>query len=446
VIPRPRTASLLLFVLVLLAYSQILGGSFQYDDFNVIVADSSVHSLGAWAAGLGGLRPLLKLTYALNWRLDQAPAGFLVVNFILHLLNTWLVHWLLRWVGNRGGLGSRQAAIAAFGGALLFALHPLQVEAVAYASGRSSSLAAALVLASVVAYLHGRDRLQWLWTDLISPGFFLLALATKETALALPLALTLLECCGPDGWRRPVRGPRVHWLLAATGAAALVLHPGYRKLLAFSFDLRGPGDQLRCALEGLGYLFGKLLWPSGLNIDPPLAMPGSWSLPLAGTALGVVGLLSAGLWALRRQPWLAFGLLWGLVFLLPTQGPVPRLDLANDRHLYLSLAGFAFVFAALLSFWPERSGISALAATSLALGLVTVAGVRDYRDEATLWRSSLNVAPQNPRAWNNLGVALHECGEFKSAALAFQEALRLRPGYRLARTNLESMEHASPRR
>lgn len=439
-----RRAALLVVLAAALAYARVLGGGFQYDDFHVIVDDPGVHSLSAWAAGLGGLRPLLKLSYALNWLAGPAPAGFLAVNLALHLGNAWMVHRLLLGVGAWTGLEDRRAAFAAFAGALLFALHPVQSEAVAYISGRSSSLSAALVLGSVLAYLRGRAADRLAWTNLLSPGLFVLAVLAKETALALPLALTLLEACGRTGRRRPFAGPGVHWSLAGAAVLALVLHPGYHRFLAGSLGLRGWAEQLRGSVEGCAYLFGKLLRPVGLNLDPPLVIPPAWDSRLAGWGLLLAGLALAGPWALRRRPWLVFGLLWGLLWLLPTQGPVPRLDLANERHLYLSLAGFGFAMGLGLAGLPARAGGALLGAAALALAVPTFRRVLDYRDEVTMWRSSLAVAPANPRAWNNLGVALHGRGDGEGATRAFSEALRLRPRYRQAEENLRAVRPGRP--
>ena len=422
-----------------LAYVRVAVGGFQYDDFLVIVDAPGVHSLAAWAAGLGGLRPLLKLSYALNWIASPAPAGFLAVNLALHLVNAWLVHRLLLAAGAWTGMDERRAAFAALAGALLFALHPVQTEAVAYISGRSSSLSATLALASALLYLRGRATDRFGWTKVLSPALFVLAVLGKETALALPLALTLLEACGPAGRRRPFAGPWVHWGVTALAAGALALHPGYHRFLAASLGLRGLGTQLRGSLEGCAYLFGKLLWPTGLNLDPPLAVPPAWDLRLAAWALLLAGLALLGGWALRRRPWLAFGLLWGLLWLLPTQGPVPRLDLANERHLYLALAGFAFVLGAGLAKLPARAGGALLAAAALVLAVLTHRRVQDYRDEVTMWRASLAIAPANPRVWNNLGVALHGRGDGAGAVQAFEQALRLRPGYRQAEENLAAV-------
>lgn len=435
---EPRRASLLLLFLSLLAYGAILNGSFQFDDFNVIVDEARVHSLGAWLQGAAGLRPLLKLSYTLNWIAGAGAAGFLAVNLALHLANTWMVHRILLRAFSAAGL--LEGAGAAFLGGLAFALHPMQVESVAYITGRSVSLSTALVLGSALAYLGARDGAGRAARLSLSSALFALALLVKETALVLPGILALLELGRRDGPRRPFRGPWPHWLMAAGAMAVLAVHPGYRRLAAYSFALRGPGEQARAALEGLRYLAGTLVWPLHLNLDPPLKAPPDWSSGLLLFGAGWALLAVAGVLALRRRPWLGVGLLWGMLGLLPTQGVIPRLDLANERHIYLALVGFGMALGGGLAALPPRAAGLAGVALALALGGRTYLRVGDYRDETAMWTSSLAAAPQNPRAWNNLGVARWHARDVPGARQAFQEALRLDPRYGLAQANLERAE------
>src|SRR5688572_1298014 len=133
-------------LVVALVWWPALPASFQFDDWNVIVNNSRVHSLAAWWQSMPGIRPLLKLTYALNASLALEPFGFRLINVCIHALNASLVWWLLRERGMRSGLLPADAQRAALLSALVFALHPVQTEAVTYISGRSSSLAACFCL------------------------------------------------------------------------------------------------------------------------------------------------------------------------------------------------------------------------------------------------------------------------------------------------------------
>ena len=116
--------------LVALAYANSFAGIPQYDDWNVIVRDPRVQSLSAWLASMPGIRPLLKFSYALNHALGGGVAGFRALNVAVHALNAALVLRVLAGSGRRFGLPSTQAAFAALVGAAVFALHPVQTEAV----------------------------------------------------------------------------------------------------------------------------------------------------------------------------------------------------------------------------------------------------------------------------------------------------------------------------
>ncbi len=449
---RPWMAPTLVGLAVLGAYLNAFAGAFQFDDYNVIVDNAGVHGWTAWRAGLSGIRPLLKATYTLNWSLSPGPLGFHVLNLIIHGTNAILVFALLRRLLARGPREARTPAATACAlfAALLFALHPLQTEAVTYISGRSSSLMALFYLSSLWAYVVGRERNALIWITGISPGLFLLALLTKETALTLPFALVLWEATDPapdGGWLRWVRGPKVHLGLLLLFAVFLSLHGGYGRLLSGYLHTRSVGDNLLTQLSAVAYLVSKWIWPRGLNIDPHLPTLHAWTGPLALTAALLGAILLLGVHQLRRRPWLAFGLLWCLLHLLPTNSLVPRPDVVNERQFYLASAGLALVLVVGVEQAIARGALARwtpLAWSALALGLLGLTALRnrDYRTERTLWERSVQVEPGNPRAHNNLGCALAYAGHPGQARRAFEAALRLDPTYARARANLAKVAWA----
>ncbi|MBS1108604.1 MAG: hypothetical protein H6Q88_596, partial [Anaeromyxobacteraceae bacterium] len=152
-----RAEAVVLLVAVAAAWATSLAGTFQFDDWNVIVNEPRVASLGAWWGSMPGIRPLLKLSFAMNQASGLGLAGFHAVNLAVHAASALLVLVLLRGVVERVQASRPDSGAAPLLGALLFALHPVQVEAVTYVSGRSSSLAGMLALGSVVTWLAGRD-------------------------------------------------------------------------------------------------------------------------------------------------------------------------------------------------------------------------------------------------------------------------------------------------
>jgi tetratricopeptide (TPR) repeat protein len=404
--------ALLVAGLAAAAYLPSLAGVFHFDDYNVIVHYPTVHS---WDALLeragGGVRPLLKASYTLNWTLGF---GFSLFNIVVHALNAALLFL----VGDRLFRDRRAAWIAA----LLFALHPAATEAVTYISGRSSSLMALFYLAAMLSYLHGHRFL--------SVTLFFLAVATRETAVTLPAALLLCEVCRGTEWREIVRRQWPHWALLAAGGVFLLLNQRYFDLVAYGYGERSLLDNLITQVAGVSYLVLRLVALHGYNIDPALPALNEWNFVLAFQAAMLLALLVVGLLNLRARPWIAFGVLWFFLQLAPTNSIVPRLDVANDRQLYLASWGLFLALCIQVRPIPVWAVVGALfAATSVLRQL-------DYRSEIALWESSVALAPWNARGHNNLGYAYQLAGRTKDARREYHAALLFDPYDQKTRFNL----------
>ena len=403
------------------AYLPAFGGVFQFDDYNVIVHYPTVHSWELLSERAGaGVRALLKASYTLNWTLGGGSTfGFHLVNVALHALNAAL----LVLVGGRIFPQHPGAVVAA---ALLFALHPAQTEAVAYISGRSVSLMSALYLLSILLYLR---------RSYLSVVPFILALGVKETAVTLPAALVLIELARRE--RIPWRLQAPHWLVLGAGALVVLLVPRYFDLVAYGFGQRGPLENLLTQVGGIAYLLARLATLQGYNIDPGLAAFQGFDALFFLQAILILGLLALGLATVRSRPWLGFGILWFFLQLAPTNSIVPRLDVANDRQLYLACWGLFLglsIQASLLV--PRRACLALSAAAALAFAGASIARQLDYRDEITLWEASVRENPANPRARNNLGYAYYLAGRKSEARREIELAARLDPAYQKPRANL----------
>lgn len=411
-----RHPALLATAVALAAYLPSLGGAFQFDDYNVIVNYPTVHSWGTLAerAG-GGVRALLKASYTLNWTLGESALGFHLVNMALHAFNTVLLYRIGRSLFEK-------TPGAAFVAALLFALHPAQTEAVTYISGRSSSLMACFYLAALLLYLKGNP-----WSAVL----FVFALATRETAVTLPVALALCDLVrGKLDWRRQVP----HWLVLAAAGVVLLLVPRYQELVAYGFSQRSLADNLLTQVGGISYLVSRLIGLHGYNIDPALPTLGSLSGVLVFEAAMLVALFLLGILSLKERPWIGFGILWFFLQLVPTNSIVPRLDVANDRQLYLACWGLFLALSIQVSLLP----FARIAALALIAAFALTSSLRqlDYRDEISLWQASVRESPWNARAHNNLGYAYYLAGRKAEAWQEMQHALFFDPGFRLARGNL----------
>jgi len=439
-----RRTAVVLLLGVAAACANSFAGIYQFDDYNVIVREAGAQSPAAWWASQPGIRPLLKLSYALNRASPFGLAGFHAVNLAIHLACTLLVARLLLGLVPDGERADRDARLAAWGGAALFALHPVQTEAVTYLSGRSTSLAALFALASIVAWLRGIEapgQRRWQVLSVLAFGAGLLC---KEFVAVVPLALLLCAATrAPAGsrWLRPaLRRSAPHAglvLLALLAAAAL---PRYRMLLETSLATRDPLANLATQAHGIAWLVGQLLRPDRLNADPALPAATGFDTPslLIGAALGLA--LIGGLWALRRRPATGFALLWFLLWLAPTNSLLARLDVANDRQLYLAIVGPAWAGARWLlrrrAPVARRAALAVLVALAGALGIATHLRNHVYADEIGYWADVARKAPHNARAYTNLGHALALAGRRDDAARAWGVALQLDPTNARAAVNL----------
>lgn len=406
-------------------YLPSLDAAFQFDDYNVIVADPAARTWGGWLHGLpSGARPLLKATYVLcAGLLGGGPLSYHLFNLLVHALNAALVYLIGRRLCVKW-LGERKAAGPALAAALLFALHPAQTEAVTYACGRSQSLMASFYLGAVLLALRGASA--WACALLLAA-----AVAVKETALTLPAALLLVQA----------KRQRTAWLASLAALAVMLATARYRGLIGFGFSERGVYSNALTQLNGLWYLFERLVTLRGYDIDPGLPVLSALSPALAAKGAALALMLAAALYASRRRPEWGFAALWVLIQLAPTNSFIPRLDPANDRQLYLACWGplLALSVAAARALSPKTARAAA-GALVFAFAAACVVRQRDYRSEVALWESSVRLSPGNARARNNLGLAYQEAGRAADARREFSEALRLRPDYLKAAVNLQLLD------
>ncbi len=445
--PSVGSALLALALAVLVAYANALAGAFQFDDYNVIVQQGAVHSLQALWQSMPGIRPLLKLSYAVNWALDERALSFLVVNLAVHGANTLLVFQLLRRLSPRLGVEPDAAGRVALIAALIFALHPAQTEAVTYISGRSVSLMALCALASVWAWLEADDAARPAAWRVASAVLFAAALAVKENAWVLPLALLLCEAPRSTfRWRDFLARCSWHATMLLAFAASVLLLPAYARLLQASLHTRSLAENLLTQVNGVFYLVTRPLLSLAVNIDPDLPVYKALTPDLAWKAALLAGVLVAAAGSWRRFPgsrWVAFGVLWCVVWLIPTNSVLPRFDVANDRQLYLALVGPALLVAvplARLHAHRPRTAMLAIAALLLVLASATMRRNHDYRSEVALWQHTSLASPGKARVWNNLGFALQQAGDAQGAKRAYRQALQLDPAHGRARHNLDTLE------
>src|ERR1017187_4108376 len=376
-------ARLLLAAAALAAFGASLVSGFHFDDYAIF--DGASH---ASASGFGALfalrqtRPLTFLTFWLNRALGGHDAfGFHALNLTLHLAAALLAYQcLLRLMDRR----------AAWLAAALFAVHPLQAEAVDYIWARAIVLAAVFVFASLLAWMDDRP---WL-----AVALFALALLAKEECAAFPLALWLLDA---RLIRKPAAGRRSTPWAPLAAMLALSLAAGLRTIYAAAVT---PGTQAgaQAGVTPWHYLLaqGTVLWrylrlfafPYGFTVDAEIRVPPAW-LGIAGW-LAIIAALAA-LWRWRRD--LAIWLTAAALLLLPSSSIFPAADLAADRRMYLAMLPLAAAAALLLVHLRTRALQMVAALVIAALVVVSIGRTRVWASDESLWREAVGRAPGKVR-------------------------------------------------
>jgi len=291
-------------------------------------------------------------------------------------------------------------------------------------------------LGSLAAWERGRDG--GVVANAASLVLFAAALAVRETAWTLPLAIVLVEAARGRPIAQSLFAARWHGALLALALVAIFALPAYRELVAVSLSLRSPLANLAAQVDGLAYLIAGPLLTLRLAIDPDLG-PHMLGAAWVAEAAILAGLLGAGCAWLRRRPLAGFAILWFFLELAPTNSLLARRDLANDRHLYLALLGPALVLGALLTRLP-RGRLAGIGVLAVVLAGATALRNRDYRSEIALWEATVRVAPGKARVWNNLGFAYQSAGERERARAAYARAVALDPEHYKARVNLDLLD------
>ncbi|HYM11212.1 MAG TPA: DUF1736 domain-containing protein [Bryobacterales bacterium] len=476
---RPRVLAGLVFAAAVAVYLNSLGGDFVFDDTSLVEHNPLLHSLGFanlarifgshyWQAveGHGGLyRPIVVLSYAINYALGGLhPWGYHLVNLLIHAANAALVFFLIAEL-----FADRTFALWS---GLLFALHPIRTEGVAYIAGRTESLAALFFLLAWWLYLRPERR----FVAFAALAFFL-AVLSKESAftfLAVPPLTDYVLRRRPD----PLR----YAALAAAAAAALGLR--YVVLGGFAPLYINPASNplahaaLATRLLTAAVVLGKYLWlllfPIPLSADysfnqiPLVAHPADPWFLLSAAAL--LALCAAALCAFLRgaRAWffcLAFFL---ATFSIASNFLRPIGTIMAERLLYLPSLGFtcaiayaiaraqqaprrreaATAFAILLALfyagrtvlrnadWHDHlalfssaavvSSDSSLVQANYANALLYQA--RDAAAAAEHARAALRIDPSDPAATMTLADAYQALGDLHRAAEAYAQVERLAPG------------------
>jgi len=447
-----RRSGWLPYVLVaaatLLSFEPVLHCEFvEFDDQLYVTGNAQVQQ----GLSLHGLRWAFVNTHALNWQpltwlshmLDVelfglAPAGHHAMNALLHL---GAALFLLRFLERATGSLWTTAA------ALLFAVHPLRVESVAWVAERKDVLCALFWMASLIAYLRWTERPTHA-RSLVLLGASFAALAAKPMAVTLPFTLLLLDVWPLARLEQVAQlGVRIReklplFALALVGAA-LTLYAqssGLRPQEWSSIDF-GLVMRLENAIASYaGYLW-QLAIPRDLIVVYPYRAPGVYELVAATLVLLLLSTACALAW--RRWPYLGVGWLWYLGTLVPVIGLVQvGFQASADRYTYVPSVGIciALAFGAADAIrvlrLPRWLPIAATTLAVLVLGSVTRAQIEHWRDTRSLFEHALAVDEQNAIVHVYLANTLRNARDGDGARRHLERALEILPDYPIAHFNL----------
>jgi Flp pilus assembly protein TadD len=448
-------------------YGGALRGEFLFDDTATILNNPSITHL--WpligsGAGAGPLnpppnrptsaRPIVNLTFAINHAIGSFDTvGYHAVNIGLHAISAlllWAIVWRTLLLDYFGGRFDRIAGGASFAAALVWAVHPLNTESVAYVTQRTESLMGLFYLAVLYASLHywsatsRASRIGWL---LAAGSAGILGMLSKEMMASAIAMVLLFE-------RTFVRGSFVRSLtqswplyiaLALSWIPVIALYSRQVRTPLAGFDqgIHAPTWWLTQSEVVLWYL--KLVfwpWPLVIHYEVPylrtIDQAWPWLVPVALLIVATVLLV----W---RRTSLGFVLAWFFAVLSPTLLiPMPGETMA-ERRMYVPLMAIVpwvvvACYSAVERFLQPAHKVAVAAVVTLVvaglLGAVTVRRVADYKDELTIWEDAVSNQPNDPLVQVNLGTSLGKVGRTEESKQHFEKALELVPEHSHAHFNL----------
>jgi protein O-mannosyl-transferase len=441
-----KFATLLILLLAAVAHGPSLGNAFtNWDDPMLVVENPAIRSLAPsnilsiFTPTSKSFQPIRVLTYAIDYAIWKDRAfGYHLMNVLLHLGASVLLFFTMRAVLERlrsSQTGNREAALLV---ALLFAVHPVNVESVAWVSSRKYGLLAVFGFLAIFAFLRAtREELdrRWLVTSVLAQ---VLAILSSPFAVVLPALMALINLCAPRraNWRPLL----LHAL--ALGLLALPLAPGLNTASKHSTEAGiRVGAFSHASAETLSrfYTMSRVLFDYGRNLCCPLWLNNnyinrlevsllSFKIIIAWAAVVALAVFCRARWR-RGERLPAFCAVWTLICWLPVSNIIPISTTMADRYLYLAAIGPFLGLALLLERWSqgETHRQQALVGAAIVLVLFALGSARRscvWRDSESLWADSISKQANNPVANYNLGAELLRQERVEAGLEHLREALR----------------------
>jgi tetratricopeptide (TPR) repeat protein len=440
-------------------YRPVLEHQFlNWDDHDAVARNTALTGGGllAWSFTtdhMGHYQPLAWLAWGVVAQIfGTAPQAFHALSLGVHIVNALLVSWLATRLAARAGLSPRISALAGLASALLFAVHPLRVEAVAWISAFPYLLALAFLLLSLHAYLaaYGGTERQHAWRGM-SAAMYGCSLLARPIAFGYPLALLALDWHLVSGVGRTGTSKRAGPDMRSLGRLALnkwaivilAIAAAAAEARARTFD---PLTEVGMAARIMNAASAPMLYvwrsfaPFGLS--PVEVTPLDAGAPWLALIMAIATLVAtAATWHWRhRAPWLFTAWVSYLALLFPASGVLPSgLQLMSARYLYLPavvLAGLAAVSIIAVERAKRGAGVVLAASLFVALSIGARGELGWWRDSVTLWSRAVALDQKNDVALYNVAVALAERGQEQDAIGRYEQLLALVPDHAPAQRNL----------
>src|SRR5438552_11122761 len=458
-----RLVSVLIAVVTFAAFLPTLQNQFvAWDDGKNLLNNYHYRGLGwtqlrwMWTTHRGHYIPLTWMTFGLDYLLwGMNPVGYHLTNLLLHVANAVVFFFVVRRLLTRALLGASERglalAVSAGFAALVFAIHPLRVESVAWATERRDVLSGLFYLLTILGYLRdcepGKRGRGWYW---LSVAVFGCALLSKSKVVNLPVVLLILDVYplrrlgGSLGWwsepARRVYVEKIPFVLLAAAASAIALMAQFSIHTVTSLAQLSVPGRLAVSVYGLSFYLWKTVAP--VNLSPLYELPPAvnpWAPPFL-LSYGLVLAITVLVLALRRRvPGLPAAWVTYIVVLLPVLGIFQSgSQIAADRYTYLAGLGWAILAGAgLLSCWHATRFLIPGCAVCLlvGLGVLTWNQAQIWHDSEKLWSHAAAIDPGSPVGQYSLGLALARQRKLTEAIEHYTTALRIKPAYADAHIN-----------
>ena len=450
--------ALLFAALTFTIYFPSLHGQFIFDD-EVIKNEPMLHItrlsqlfdlLTSWQVG----RRIGMMSFALNYYFGGFhPFGYHLVNVIIHILNGLILFVLSYRLFTLPSAGERVRGYAfeiAFVGSVLWLVHPLQSQAVAYIVQRLTSVSSLFYLLSLLCYVEGRVRgsyrVVWFTGSVV---WGLLALGTKQNAATLPFFIIVTELLFLGRHSLSVEKRKLGFFMLLGGVFIIIawvyLGPSFIDRMAQSYRWRGwtPYERVLTELRVVIFYLSLLLYPhpSRLNLDHDFSVSHSLFSPFStfGSFLFIAGLLSLAIFLVRRNRFIAYALFWFLGNLVIESSVIP-LELVFEHRMYLPSMGIFMLVAGVgvgvgSGVW-RRGVIGVMMVVTVLCSYWTYERAFVWRGPFSLWMDAVQKSPHKARPHNNLGNAYEKKGVLNKAITECKKALAIDPNYRDAHNNL----------